>query len=100
MNKDSMPAVTFALGFLVGALLLLAIQSRIKEQITKENEAQLEQMHNVAYEQGYVMATWDSYFKEPQYMVLATETGPELWKKQDTDIINSERIKAEQENNE
>lgn len=68
---------------------ILATQSQENQS---QGETDLENIHSIALEQGYQSAIWDVYFQTPSYLIQEDEHGVSLWKKQNIDPVNAQRL--------
>jgi len=85
--------------WIIVCLILFALVSKQRSEIStllSQKEKDLEQIHSVAYDQGYVSAIWDTYLDKPLYRIVEEEeTGnPTLWRKTEVDPINKEKLDA------
>ena len=61
--------------------------------LAEKHEADLERIHSVGYDQGYLDAVWDGHFGILKYQIQEGGDGePTLWKKQVIDPTNAKRF--------
>jgi hypothetical protein len=86
-----------------GLLAVLGINShqsgkKLSEQ-QKAHEAELEKIHSLGFDQGYVEAVTDAYLGEPRYMLTEENGGQiKLWKKTPLDPVYSKKLNEKLQN--
>lgn len=79
---------------LLSAILLYNYLTTRAELTTlrKGQEATLEQMHQLGYDDGYVSAIWDTYLNVPEYMIVEGHDEPQLWKRMPVSDAHKKKI--------
>jgi hypothetical protein len=74
--------------------------AELLQEAAERHEIQLQKIHSEGYEQGYVSAIWDTHLGRPLYQVIEApvpgsnpeRTEPTLWRRQEIDPANRERL--------
>jgi hypothetical protein len=91
-----------ALGLILMLLAIIFVISTLKNQDKKRSktasthEQELEQIHSLGYDQGYVSAVIDAYLGDPQYMLTEEHGGDfKLWKRTNIDPDHTKKLEQE-----
>jgi len=68
-------------------------QDKKRQNTTAAHEQELEQIHSLGYDQGYVSAVIDTYMGDPQYMLTEEGGGDlKLWKRTTIDPEHAKNL--------